>query len=64
VNYPLAVTPLINARSLLLVLTELMYIGRGLDSFVIVETFRVPLNEGRSPPSRDCDHTRKIWGIG
>jgi hypothetical protein len=64
VNYPLAVTPLINARSPLLILTELMYIGGGLDSFVIVETFRAPLNEGRSHPSRDCDHTRKIGGIG
>ena len=36
-NYPLAVTQRINARSLLFVLTEFMYISGGLAVFVIVE---------------------------
>jgi hypothetical protein len=64
VNYPLAVTQRINARSLLFVLTELMYVGGGLAVFIIVETFRALLNEGRFPSSRDCDYTRKIGSIG
>ena len=61
---PLAVTQRINARSLLFVLTEFMYIGGGLAVFVIVETFRALLNEGRFSSSRDCEYTRKIGGIG
>jgi len=64
VNYPLAVTQRINAGSLLFVLAEFMYIGGGLAVFVIVETFRALLSEGRFPSSRDCDYTRKIGVIG
>jgi hypothetical protein len=64
VNYPLGVTQRINGRSLLFDLTEFMCIGGGLAVFVIVETFRALLNEGRFPSSRDCDYSRRIGVIG
>lgn len=62
-NYPLAVTPRIKGRSLLFVLSEFMYIGGGLAVFVIVETFRALLNEGRFHQV-ETDYTRKIGVIG
>ena len=62
-NCPLAVTSRINARSLLFVLTEFMYIGGGLAVFIIVETFRALLKKQRFLSSRDYDYTRKIGVI-